>query len=239
MLFRRHTEVPDVPACATITALLYEWVSINRSLEFTRQVQRMDPLFAVCITPGDVVDLIDRSTQEDRNKMLYVLARSDSYLAHRILLQALLPRLLRIALRRSWRTGHIEDHLQDCISDFWTTCANYPEKSTTSVDYNLVRTPYTPHPSVTDTVAFDSIVEEIAELPQPEQHDTNAGDRLDQLFQSALDNGAVAEEDLELLRLVYLEEYTSHEVAEQMGVSPAFIRKRCQRIRQRLAKVTV
>lgn len=233
MIFRSHTAVPDTPVCATVAALLHEWVSINRSGDVTQQVQLLGPSFVTCRTAGDVVDLIDRSPGHVSNQMLYSLVMAQSYLAHRILLQALLPKLLNNALRRARYEGQLDDHLQDCISELWEACASYPPQSTNHVVRNLTRTPYVSRRSVRETVAF---VDQL-EVPHPEQHDTNASDRLAELFDMALNEGQVSMEDLDLLRLVYLEEHTSREVAGMLGVSADSVRKRCQRIKQRLAAV--
>ena len=120
MIFRSHHQVPEAQTCPTITALLQEWVTINQSVEFTRQVPNLGPLFVTCTTPGDVVDLLDRTSYPHLDELLHALVKEGSYLAHRILLQAFLPKLLKKALKRAWlpNSGELDDHLQDCISDF-------------------------------------------------------------------------------------------------------------------------
>lgn len=237
MIFRSHHQVPEAQTCPTITALLQEWVTINQSVEFTRQVPNLGPLFATCTTPGDVVDLLDQTSYPHLDELLHSLVKTGSYLAHRILLQAFLPKLLKKALKRAWlpNSGELDDHLQDCISDFWQICANYPDTWNGHVVHHLTHTPYVPQRSITRTVPLDG---QAHDLPQTEPTE-DPGQTLTDLFTIALTSGLATTEDLELLCATYLEKNTSNVVAEQFGLTPAAVRKRCQRTKERLATITI
>ena len=237
MIFRSHHQVPEAQTCPTVAALLQEWVTINQSVDFTCQVPNLGPLFATCATPGDVVDLLDETSYPHLDELLRALVQESSYLAHRILLQAFLPKLLKKALKRAWlpNSGELDDHLQDCISDFWQICANYPDTWNGHVVRHLTHTPYVPHHSITRTIPLDG---RALDLPQTEPAE-DPGQTLDELFTIALTSGLANDEDLHLLRATYLENNTSNDVAQQFGLTPATVRKRCQRTRKRLATITI
>lgn len=121
LVFRSHDNVPDVITSPTLRSLAQEWVVINATAEYHRQVAQM--AISECTRPGDVLDLIDRSTSEVANELLYDLDVSDSYLSSRMVLQALLPRVLNIACGCVVYSGTLDDHIQSLISDVWEAIA--------------------------------------------------------------------------------------------------------------------
>lgn len=239
MIFRSHHDLPADACCATIEALLSEWVSLNDD-DHTARLSRLHPLLLACSTPGDVVDLIDRSSSTDANTILYALVMEGSYLARRIVLQALLPKLLNDTLRIARKTReNLDDCLQDRISDFWNACTTYNAASTQWVALNLTRTRNGRHttPEITE-VLYANITDNL--LTPATTGASNEADNtawLNRLLTTALDNGAIDVDDIELLEKIYVEGYTSTELAHEWGLTPASVRKRCQRARQHLAAI--
>ena len=76
-IFRSHTEVPVV-ANPTLAGLAREWVAINTAAEYHRQVAKLH--INGCLTPGAIVDAIDRSATDyaarDQLAMLVVASSS-------------------------------------------------------------------------------------------------------------------------------------------------------------------
>lgn len=232
LVFRSHDAVPEGIRCATIAGLAQEWVSINKTSG--GQVARLG--FINCLRPGDVVDLIDRSPREVQNRMLHTLITHGSYLASRIVLQALLPKLLGIARSRASYSATLDDHMQGIISDLWQAIADYPVHRTTHVAMNLVCMarrafePLTqPHRELDEETATRAVLRD----------DTAANfeQQLQELFDAGLQQGVVTTEELTLLREVYLEGISSAEAASRRGITGPNVRKRCERIRGRLATI--
>lgn len=232
LVFRSHDAVPDGIRCATIAGLAQEWVTINRTSE--GQVVRFG--FSDCFRPGDVVDLIDRSPREVQNHMLHSLITHGSYLSSRIVLQALLPKLLGIARSRASYSATLDDHMQGIISDLWQAIADYPVHRTTHVAMNLVcmaRRAFEPiaqpHRELDEEMASQAVLRD--------DITANFEQQLQELFDAALQQGAVTPEELTLLKEVYLEGVSSAEAASRRGISGPNVRKRCERIRGRLSTI--
>ena len=113
LVFRSHDTVPDSVTSPTLRGLAQEWVAINATAEYHHQIAQMG--IPGCSRPGDVLDLIDRSTSEVANELLYNLVVHDSYLSSRMVLQALLPRVLNIACGRVVYSGTLDDHIQTLV----------------------------------------------------------------------------------------------------------------------------
>lgn len=232
LIFRSHDHVPETITSNTLLGLVQEWVAINQTAAHHSQVSGWG--LEGCLRPGDVVDLVDRSSQPRQDEILHQLVEEGTYLATRVILQALLPKLFVIARKRSTYSATLEDHLQIAISDLWQAVADYPIHRNRWVAMNLagaVCRAFEPE------IAEGSSLEALGELPDPDQESRDADLQLRQLFHDGLHQGVVAPEDLELLSEIYLEGGTSTTAAVQRGTSSAAIRKRCERIRNRLAAV--
>lgn len=234
LVFRSHDEVPEGITCSTLIGLAQEWVAINTAAEYHHQVSRFG--FEGCLRPGDIVDLIDRSPREVQNQMLHTLITHDTYLSSRILLQALLPKLLGIARSRASYSASLDDHLQGIISDLWQAISEYPVHRITHVAMNLIgmaRRAFQPvgepHRELNEMTVTQAVLHE--DTPQDHQQ------QLQELFDAGLRQGTVTTEELELLTEVYLEGVSSAEAAAKRNLTGPNVRKRCERIRGRLASV--
>lgn len=228
LVFRSHDVVPESITSPTLIGLAEEWVAINATAEYHRQVAQMG--FPGCTRPGDVLDMIDSSTDVlECNDVLYRLVTHDSYLSSRMVLQALLPRILKIALGRAARSETLEDHLQILITEVWESIASYPAHCTRYVAYNLTRRHGFPQET-------DDRCVPVAEIY--ETADTTAAEaelELNLLLDAGLRAGAVSSEDVDLLLEIYVQGYNATEAAKPRNVSAAAIRKRCQRALSRLS----
>jgi DNA-directed RNA polymerase specialized sigma24 family protein len=231
LVFRSHDAVPDVITSPTLRGLAQEWVAINATAEYHRQVAQMG--IPGCSRPGDVLDLIDRSTSEVANELLYNLVVHDSYLSSRMVLQALQPRVLNIACGRVVYSGTLDDHIQSLISDVWEAIATYPEHCTRYVALNLTRrrgfVKETDDRCIPVAEVYDMVVDPISAAE-------DAGLELKLILEAGLSDGAVSADDVDLLLEVYIQGWSASEAAERRDVSAAVIRKRCERTRTRLAK---
>lgn len=235
-VFRSHTTVPESITSPTLRGLAEEWVRINESAEYHRQVQALQ--IAGCLTPGDVVDAIDAGTHEQQNQMLLRLMESDSYLATRIALQALLPRIVRDAQRR-WRIIEglaIDDHIQTLISEVWDRAANYPLHRTKHVAMELLR-PFKRSAQDLFEESLPLLLSEDHEAKTPPEAATDPSTVLERVLEGGLEYGLVTTQDLELISAIYIKGHASSAVAAAQGLSYAAVRKRCQRIKERLALV--
>ena len=230
LVFRSHDAVPDAITSPTLRGLAQEWVAVNATAEYHRQVAQMG--IPGCTRPGDVLDLIDRSTSEVANELLYNLVVHDSYLSSRMVLQALLPRVLNIACGRVVYSGTLDDHIQTLISDVWEAIATYPEHCTRYVALNLTRR----RGFIKETDDRCIPVAEVYDLVDPIPAADDAGLELNLILEAGLSDGAVSADDVDLLLEVYIQGWSASEAAERRDVSAAVIRKRCERTRTRLAK---
>ena len=133
--FRQHDQVPtDVPS-SIYRQLCREWVQLNAltSSETTvRRWGRLEPALAGHIRPSDIVDAIDAATPTRQNEMLAALTRllqAGHQLAGRVVLQAMLPKLVRITLRTSATSSDnawTEDRHHITLAEFWDVLATYP-----------------------------------------------------------------------------------------------------------------
>lgn len=233
MIFRSHSQVPAAVASPTLRALLEEWVELN---QHPRSFRTWHPRFGPCRTPGDVVDLLDATPVAERDDLFYALVTGGSYLAWRILLQTLLPAITAKARRRP---TPFEDALQDCIYQFWEACGSYPSVSRRYVALNLTRTPAHLCASTAPPKVVTVPLDEDFDYPCPESTGQAAAEQLDELFTQGLACGAVTKDDLHLLHLVAIEHRDSAAVGDWFGLTPQAVRKRCQRVRQRLSRSAI
>ena len=239
-IFRSHTEVPVV-ANPTLAGLAREWVAINTAAEYHRQVAKLH--IDGCLTPGAIVDAIDRSATDyaTRDQLLLTLINADGYLPQRILLQAFLPKLLAQASCHA-NADDLDTRLQDRIVEFLENVANYPGHITKNVPMELLRRPRWRRTDGTHGYGHEPDLEghlTLAEELTPEGHDADedSSEKLEALFADAVSTGMCSPEELELLREFHLDGFSSTAVAERHGLSAAAVRQRVKRTRDRLAEV--
>lgn len=231
LVFRSHDTVPSTITSPTLQGLAEEWVAINANADHHRQVSQMR--LPGCTRPGDVLDLIDRTDRETSNDILYRLVTSESYLAWRMALQAVLPRILGFAVGRRVYSGSLEDHLQELIGEVWEAIGSYPEHCRQHVALNITRRRHPVEGKDVRLVPADTDLR----IPVADPDIDDSATELRLLIHAGLREGAVAPDDVELLTEIYIDGYSAAEAAERRSVSPAAIRKRCERTRTRLAAV--
>lgn len=253
-LFRDH----DSDVVPGLTVALYhdlarEWATLQTlasSRTRLRQWGRRYPLLAGCDRPGDVVDLIDRSSLDDKDAILHALLtqfQAGQQLAGRIVLQAMLPKLVGIAtahLRRSAAVGALEldDAHGEVIGEFWTVMSDLPLRRTHKLAANLTREleralikPRTltarPHDPVAINERRDQATSSAEDDASPTVRGVRADDDLRQVLTWALDRHIITADQACLLGEIYLADNQSRATAARAtadGVTPAAIRKRCQ-----------
>lgn len=133
--FRQHDQRPGWVASAIYRQLLQEWVDLNALTSSTTTVRRwgrLEPALAGHTRPGDVVDAIDSAAAAQTDAMLLSLIRlfqAGHQLAGRVVLQTMLPKLIRITLRTSPTStdnAWTEDRHHITIAEFWDVLATYP-----------------------------------------------------------------------------------------------------------------
>ncbi|ACZ32433.1 hypothetical protein Xcel_3434 (plasmid) [Xylanimonas cellulosilytica DSM 15894] len=135
-LFRQHDVAPEVGASSIYRQLTQEWARLH-SLPTThttvRRWTRTEPALAGLARPGDIVDAIDAGDNARKNELLLALLRlfqSGQQLAGRTVLQALLPKLARIAMSAVPESANQGDFVEDSrhltIAEFWEVAATYP-----------------------------------------------------------------------------------------------------------------
>lgn len=268
-IFRSHTSLPDGLTSSLYRQLIQEWVELHHSPSTTRTVQRWarrEPVLKGCRTPGEIVDRIDLAPHVEKDELLLALVRlaQDGHqLAGRTVLQALLPKLSRIASRTSQSsTGTwAEDHKHITIAEFWQVLAEYPvERRPRRVAANLgldtlhricragkrpEPVPVDPHDHLTPEDQFTAGHARYTYLSaKGDQADIGSGlelsvdSDLPQLLAWALQQRLLTEDEAQLLTTVYLhaEKPGAGYAAEAdaQGVSQAALRQRCSRAVRRL-----
>ncbi|MDN5764156.1 MAG: hypothetical protein L0H41_17845 [Microlunatus sp.] len=145
--FRQHDQRPEWVASAIYRQLLQEWVDLNAltsSATTVRRWGRLEAALAGLVRPGDVVDAIDAAAAAQTDAMLLALIRlfqKGHQLAGRVVLQTMLPKLIRITLRTSPTStdnAWTEDRHHITIAEFWDVLATYPiERRPAKVASNL------------------------------------------------------------------------------------------------------
>lgn len=135
-IFRQHDEAPDNIASPLYAQLTREWAALHGQVGTTATVRRWgrtEPVLSPYSRPGDIVDAIDAADHEETDALLLALIRlfhAGQQLAGRIVLQALLPKLVKInqqvtidtAVTDSWN----EDRRHTTVAEFWSVLADYP-----------------------------------------------------------------------------------------------------------------
>jgi len=133
-LFRQHDVAPDVSS-PIYRDLTREWARLHTLPTTTTTVRRWartEPALTGLTRPGDIVDAIDAGDNARKNELLLALLRlfqSGQQLAGSTLLQALLPKLARIAMSAvpdSRNPRDTEESRLFTIAEFWDVASTYP-----------------------------------------------------------------------------------------------------------------
>lgn len=117
-----------------LVGLADEWDALNASRSTLTTISRwaeQHPLMAQFTNPRQLLDYIDTSEHDAKDallRMLLELFQDGSQIAGRILLQAMLPKLKKLATKHVFGADDFwtEDRLQTTISEFWYVIAHYP-----------------------------------------------------------------------------------------------------------------
>lgn len=151
-LFRQHDTAPQNVKSRLLQQLTQEWAALHAQPSTTRIVRRWardEHVLTGLTRPGDIVDAIDAGDYARTNELLLALIRlfqNGQQLAGRTVLQAMLPKLTRMAsAARDDKVSPIgaghdshEDGRHIVIAEFWDVMAHYPvERRATRVAANL------------------------------------------------------------------------------------------------------
>lgn len=267
--FRSHRGLPSTPLRGVLGQLIQEWTQLSTASPATavllRSWARREPLLAGCLTLGDVVDRIDQADAGGASALLLALIRlahSGQQLAARVVLQALLPGLTKVASSLRLETDR-EARYQDVVATMWDVLAAYPvERRPNAVASNLLRDTQhrltfahgrgrLPDVQVCEPTMLNDLVDRTG-VDVPRQtgwmnQDTavaaEASDLRD-ILAWGVNQQAITAADAALLTRVYLhgepvagsrEQLASTQAAAELGATPAAVRKRCSRAAQALA----
>jgi len=264
--YRQHEEVVGPFPTHLQRRMAEEWVALNRDpstgLLLARWAVRY-PVLARADRPGRLVDAVDAGGHEIKDAILGALVelfQDRRYLAGRITLQAMLPKLAGFAFRDSV-TGHVggspDDRFQTVIGEFWQVLGQYPtQRRPARVAANLAL----------DTLARLKAAAGVPEIPLPPAElgqmcgvtgaatcggPESGGDgidvdvTLDDLLDWAVRRGVLGRSDAELLAEVYTAQpgppgtyrdvaQAYRTLAEQTGTPAATLRQRAHRAKSRL-----
>ena len=139
--FRYHDRRPLQVSSPLYRQLIDEWIDLNQlnsSRLAVRRWGRAEPALQGHGRPADLVDAVDGADAAGQDRMLLALVRltqAGHQLAGRVLLQLMLPKLGRIAIRTA---GHgsdsawTEDRRHIVVAEFWDVISGYPVKRRTS-----------------------------------------------------------------------------------------------------------
>lgn len=250
LVFRAHEEVPSTITYPALRQLAAEWVNLNETIS-TSVIARFG--IEGCYRAGDIVDRYDSVDFAGQDEILHALLFSQpgSTIGRRIVLQALLPRIFN----QAWKLTHrginlgtspssvFEERLHYLIADVWTVLGDYLPTSRSSIAQTIIHRAkarfFEELPNEVSVDAQDIVDSDGERLWLPEET-SDFAEELDAVFREGLAQGVVAEEEVALLRRVYLvDDVTSgiSQAADEHQVSRACIRKRCERARKRLATI--
>lgn len=269
-IFRSHTSVPTGLTSPLYRQLIQEWVDLHHSPSTTAAVARWvrrEPVLKGCRTPGEIVNRIDLAPHIEKDEILLALVRlaqDGNQLAGRTVLQALLPKLSRIASRTSPSSTSTwaEDHRHITIAEFWQVLSEYPvERRPRRVAANLSLdtlhricragkrpepVPVDPHDHITpddglrDRARYSYLSASSNQTELGSSLELSTDSDLPQLLAWARQAQLVTEDEAELLTTVYLRAerpgagYAAAAAAQ--GVSQATLRQRCSRTVRRLTE---
>jgi hypothetical protein len=194
---------------------------------------------------GDILDAIDSGNNDEKDTILLALlrlAQAGDALAARTVLQAMLPKLRRLAGYVDLDHGTLGDRGAVVTEAFLTVLHTYPvARRTRAVAGNLaldtlhtitdyrrndpvVTQPTTPH-------RMEDLLDNERVLDKRTAATLNTEQELWNVLTWALEKSIINRTDLDLLVAVFLppEPGTQAAVAERMGLSPAAVRQRCSR----------
>lgn len=256
--FRQHDQQPAWVASAIYRQLLQEWVDLNRltsSATTVRRWGRLESALAGYGRPGDIVDAIDQSGGAQTDMLLLALVRlfqGGHQLAGRVVLQTMLPKLIRITLRTSPTStdnAWTEDRHHITIAEFWDVLATYPiGRRPSKVASNLAldtlhRVSGTRRPE--EAIPVDPTELPIGAHGLPAytfDHDAAAGEinadaDLVQVITWGVARGTITPDEGSLLAASYLPDPGASgfaAAAAELGLSQAAVRQRCSRASRRL-----
>ncbi|MFE5309828.1 hypothetical protein [Isoptericola sp. NPDC056578] len=135
-VFRQHDVAPENLASALCAHLTREWAELHQlasTRSTVRRWSRTEQALAGFARPGDIVDAIDAAEYAQKDEMLIALVRlfqGGQQLAGRTVLQAMLPKLMRVADRVATPTSSKdtwdEDRRHIAVAEFWDVMSTYP-----------------------------------------------------------------------------------------------------------------
>jgi DNA-directed RNA polymerase specialized sigma24 family protein len=171
---------------------------------------------------GDLAAVL-RRVRERPDAVLAALLRlgaAGDQLAHRVVLQAMLGKLVLLCARRP-------DALPEAISELWLAIADYPlERRPTAIASNLAWTVHRRLPRPLPVRPWGDL-----DPPDAEPGRRDAGSTLDE----ARRLGLIDERTHRTLWTVYVAGRTSAQAAAELGTTPELVRWRCSRALRRLA----
>lgn len=266
-IFRQHGGVSVSPRSPLYRQLITEWAGLN-ALPSTRDAiirwaHRHETLRGFT-RPGDIVDAIDAASPADKDAVLTALIalfHDRHQLAGRVILQAMLPKLSRLASGsrpNAADAATIEDRRHAVIAEFWDVLAHYPlARRPTTVAGNLALD--TLHrlggaqppsveialaPAVVDalshrTSATERCTRSSGEMRGPLGGLSTDGD-LTEVTSWALARHVITAAEADLIVTIYTPHSGAHgsygftAVATELGITTAAVRQRCSRAVRRL-----
>lgn len=135
-LFRQHDTALEVSAPLVYRQLTREWAALHAlpsTAATVRRWGRNEPALMGFTRPGDIVDAIDRGDYARKDELLLALIRQfhgGQQLAGRTVLQAMLPKLAKMALSTHRDTRSTVEGLEEArhvtIAEFWFVMGTYP-----------------------------------------------------------------------------------------------------------------
>lgn len=253
--FRQHDAVRSLPD-GIYGQLVADWLHIHAltaSATAIRRWARRHPALAGLARPGDVVDAIDAADPDAKDVLLLALIsefQRGQQLAGRIVLQAMLPKLLRIARSTASSVSWEEDRRHITIAAMWEVLAAYPIARRSSrvaanvaLDtlHQVTRRPGQIEPMPVDPVELArgfTVSKALDHWSSPITDELSADGDLQQMLNWALTHQIITRADAHLLAISYPAAGRRAQfdvAARQLGISQEAVRQRCHRVRTRLA----
>lgn len=237
--------------------LIEEWSRLCTQPSTTRQLRRWaasEPALSGAGSLQELLMQIDEGSRQVDDAMLGALIRlfhTGQTMAGRVVLQAMLPKLIRFArTTRPTRDGGAgADHRQVIVATFWSVLATYPiGRRATSVASGLALDTLNKLTAELRGSTFEEVPvdpqhftaavhqDQVEDRPDPAGSISTDADLLE-VIAWGLDTEVLTKADAALLVRVYLPQPGQNgtaAAAEQLGLSPATVRQRCSRARRRL-----
>ena len=247
--FRYHHQMPGKVSSPLFHQLISEWITLNSTTSASTTVTRWatsEPLLEGFHHPHEIVDAIDSAQADQKDAYFLALLRltqQGQALAGRILLQLMLPKLGRIALRMAARDADTlwgEDRRQLVVAEFWDIITNYAvDRRTNAVPVKLaldtlhrctMKQPWRHQEFPSDDAAA------FIDRHPTREHDHHSDEpiRLSDVVSWGVKQSVISQDDADLMVSIYVDEEKPQQAADRLKVSADVIRKRCSRARQRL-----